>query len=269
MLTIKAPKQELRAAITLSGSKSISNRLLILNEVLELNLSLKNISDSDDSSLLKQALQRIKNKSSSVIDIHHAGTDMRFLTAYLAAKKGEWMLTGSERMKQRPIGELVTSLKNLGADITYLEKENFPPLKINGKKLMGGAVEIDGSVSSQFVSALLLTAPTFENGLELTLKNQAVSWPYIKMTLDILSNCGVNVKHSDNIITINGSSFVNHKSSIINHKYFKVASDWSSASYWYSICALSKNAIIELSYLTPDSLQADSLLPQLYNQLGV
>lgn len=269
MLTIKAPKQELRAAITLSGSKSISNRLLILNEVLELNLSLKNISDSDDSSLLKQALQRIKNKSSSVIDIHHAGTDMRFLTAYLAAKKGEWMLTGSERMKQRPIGELVTSLKNLGADITYLEKENFPPLKINGKKLMGGAVEIDGSVSSQFVSALLLTAPTFENGLELTLKNQAVSWPYIKMTLDILSNCGVNVKHSDNIITINGSSFVNHKSSIINHKYFTVESDWSSASYWYSICALSKNAIIELSYLTPDSLQADSLLPQLYNQLGV
>jgi 3-phosphoshikimate 1-carboxyvinyltransferase len=269
MLTINAPKHELKTAITLTGSKSITNRLLILNEVLALNFNLENISDSEDSSLLKQALLQIKNKSNSIIDIHHAGTDMRFLTAYLATKKGEWILTGSERMKQRPIGELVTALKTLGADINYLEKEGFPPLKINGKKLRGGKIQVDGSISSQFISALLLIAPTLEDGLELTLENQIVSLPYINMTLDILNKCMVNVKHVDNVITINGSSRVNHKSSFINHKSFVVESDWSSASYWYSICALATNSVIELSYLTPTSLQADSILPLLYSQLGV
>jgi 3-phosphoshikimate 1-carboxyvinyltransferase len=269
MLTIKAPKSEIKYAIKLSGSKSISNRLLILNEALAFNLSLENISDSEDTLLLKQALLQIKNKSHSIIDIHHAGTDMRFLTAYLATKPSEWVLTGSERMKQRPIAELVTALKTLGADINYLEKEGFPPLKINGKKLRGGNIQVDGSISSQFISALLLIAPIFEDGLELTLKNQIVSWPYIKMTLDILSKCGIEVKHSDNIITILNSSLITHHASRITHQSFVVESDWSSASYWYSICALSKNAVIELSYLTPNSLQADSVLPQLYNQLGV
>lgn len=266
MLKLSAPEHLLNTTIHLSGSKSINNRLLILNEILELNLKLENKSTSEDSLLLQNALDQIKNKKNTIIDIHHAGTDMRFLTAFLTTKEGEWTLTGSERMKQRPIGELVTALKNLGADISYLENENFPPLKIKGKKLTGGKIEIDGSVSSQFISALLLIAPTFENGLELTLKNEVVSWPYIKMTLDLLKEFDVKVSSVLNKITVLPKQDKNQGTS---DKLFFVESDWSSASYWFSIVALSENAEITLTGLKNRSSQADSVLPELYKQFGV
>lgn len=167
-------------------------------------------------------------------------------------------------MKQRPVGELVNALRDLSAEIIYLEKENFPPLKIKGKKIKGGKIEIDGSVSSQFISALLLISPTFENGLELTLKNDIVSWPYIQMTIDLLKEFGIEIETSGNLIALTTSSIVNRQSSIKI-----IESDWSSASYWYSICALSKNSEIKLNYLNEKSLQADSVLPKLYDQLGV
>jgi 3-phosphoshikimate 1-carboxyvinyltransferase len=264
MVLLKAPEHILNSSIRLSGSKSITNRLLILKEVLELDLSLENISTSEDTRHLQKALQQIKNKTQATIDIGHAGTDMRFLTAYLASKEGEWVLTGSERMKQRPIGELVDTLRSLGADISYLEKDNFPPLKINGKKLKGAKIEIDGSISSQFISALLLISPKFENGLDLTLKNEIVSWPYIQMTLDLLSEFGSKVSTVLNTIKVTPSSTLHFPSSI-----YSIESDWSAASYWYSFVSLSKNATITLTGLKRSSSQGDSVLSKIYSELGV
>ncbi|MBA2613111.1 MAG: 3-phosphoshikimate 1-carboxyvinyltransferase [Bacteroidetes bacterium] len=266
MLLLSAPEHILSTTIKLAGSKSISNRLLILNNVLDLNLSLENNSTSEDTLLLQNAFDQIKNKDHATIDIHHAGTDMRFLTALLSAKKGDWILTGSDRMKQRPIGELVNALRTLGAEVDYLEKENFPPLKIKGKKLKGGKLEIDGSISSQFVSALLLISPTFENGLELTLKNEIVSWPYVLMTLDLLSEFGSKVSTVLNTIHVSQSD---SKFKVQDSQIFNVESDWSAASYWYSIVALSKKAEITLVGLKKSSSQGDSVLPEIYKQLGV
>ncbi|MBL7919740.1 MAG: 3-phosphoshikimate 1-carboxyvinyltransferase [Bacteroidia bacterium] len=266
MLLLKAPEHILNSTVQLSGSKSISNRLLILKQVLGLNTRLENISTSEDTQHLQKALQQIINRTATSIDIGHAGTDMRFLTAYLSITEGNWTLTGSDRMKQRPIGELVNALRLLGADISYLEKENFPPLKINGKKLKGGKIEIDGSISSQFISALLLIAPKFENGLELTLKNEIVSWPYILMTLDLLSEFGMKV--STVLNTINVLTTQNKKQETRNKTFF-VESDWSAASYWYSLIALSKNGTVILNGLSKSSSQGDSVLPEIYKELGV
>ncbi len=266
MLLLSAPENIKNTNIRLSGSKSISNRLLILKEILALNITFENISTSEDTQHLQRALEQIKNKKPTTIDIGHAGTDMRFLTAYLSVTDGEWVLTGSERMKQRPIGELVTALKCLGADISYLEKENFPPLKIRGKKLKGGKIEIDGSISSQFISGLLLISPKFESGLELTLKNEIVSWPYILMTLDLLSEFGSKVSTVLNTIKVRPTP--NEKQETRN-KTFLVESDWSAASYWYSLIALSKNGTVTLNGLTKSSSQGDSVLPEIYKELGV
>ncbi len=266
MLLLSAPENIKNTNIRLSGSKSISNRLLILKEILALNITFENISTSEDTQHLQRALEQIKNKKTTTIDIGHAGTDMRFLTAYLATKEGDWILTGSDRMKQRPIGELVNALQTLGADISYLEKENFPPLKIRGKKLPGGKTEIDGSISSQFISALLLIAPKFENGLELTLKNEIVSRPYILMTLDLLSEFGIKVSTVLNTIKILPTP--NEKQETRNKTFF-VESDWSAASYWYGLVALSKNGTVTLNGLTKSSSQGDSVLPEIYKELGV
>jgi len=263
MIELTAPQHIRKTRIKLSGSKSISNRLLVLNEISGLDLSLENLSDSEDTILLKNALQQIKGNNKATIDIHHAGTDMRFLTAFLAVTEGEWTLTGSDRMKQRPIGELVAALRSIGADIRYVEKEDFPPVLIRGKKLTGGNIEIDSSVSSQFVSALLLITPALEKGLSLTLKGNTVSWPYVNMTVSLLKNLGMRITQSHNKIIVEKSSALSHQSPII------IESDWSSASYWYSICALDGMAGIELSILHKNSLQADSVLPALYKNLGV
>ena len=263
MIQIIAPRFPINCSINLSGSKSLSNRLLLLKEILDLKIDLKNLSDSEDTKLLLKALRQIKEAKNKNINILDAGTDMRFLTALLAIKKGTWTITGSDRMKKRPIGELVAALKSLGAEIKFLEKENYPPLEIKGKIILGGALKIDASQSSQFISALLLISPKLKNGLVLTLKNRIVSSPYIEMTAALLKKFNVPISKLKNTYTVNSST----KSKQI--KVIKIESDWSSASYWYSICALSKNAKIELNFLNKKSLQSDSILPELYKILGV
>lgn len=268
MITLRAPKQKISGAIRLTGSKSISNRLLVINEVLSLGLSFENISNSEDTRLLLNALELINRKQGGTINIHHAGTDMRFLTALLSCTQGEWILSGSERLKERPIKALATALVSLGADIAYLEKEGFPPLKIKGKQLTGGSVEVDSSISSQFVSALLLIAPLFSKGMNLKLTGTMVSKPYIKMTIDLLRAYGVKIEFSDNLISVLPISS-SAKSFVFSPGAVEVESDWSSASYWYSICALSPHSELKLTSLHKESLQADSVLPKLYAKLGV
>ncbi|MBT8244238.1 MAG: 3-phosphoshikimate 1-carboxyvinyltransferase [Winogradskyella sp.] len=246
--------------IAITGSKSEANRLLVL-QALYPSIKIENLSNSDDSQLMQKALA----SNEEVIDIHHAGTAMRFLTAYFSIQEGkETILTGSKRMKERPIAILVEALNSLGADISYLENEGFPPLKIRGKKLTKHKVMLKANVSSQYTSALLLIASSLENGLELTLDGKITSVPYIKMTLSLLDQIGVKNSFEGNVITINS------KQDKLKSQTLIVESDWSSASYFYSIIALSKvGAKIELSSYKKDSLQGDSVLSNIYKQFGV
>ncbi|MBA3663298.1 MAG: 3-phosphoshikimate 1-carboxyvinyltransferase [Bacteroidetes bacterium] len=253
------------ATIRLPGSKSISNRCIVLKEVLGLDVPLQNLSSAQDTSDLLKAMQQLREKKDNVIDIGHAGTDMRFLTSLLSVKKGEWILTGSDRMKQRPIGELVTALKSLGAEITYLEKEGFPPLKIIGKELEGGKVSVKADISSQFVSALLLIGPALKNGIEITLSGQIVSWPYILMTMDLLSEFGVKVSSVNQTLIVRPGTL---PESLHLTDYF-IESDWSAASYWYSLVAMGSFSEIRLIGLSQKSSQGDSILIKLFRSLGV
>lgn len=266
MIEIVKPKGIIDVTILISGSKSISNRLLLLNHFLKLNQTLINCSESEDTRLLNEALQLISSTSNAKIDIKHAGTNMRFLTALLSATKGDWVLTGSERMKQRPIAELVNALQQVGARISYIEKEGFPPLKIIGGHLNGNHIQMDASISSQFVSALILVAALLENGLTIETKGTIVSKPYVIMTIELLKQLGQEVLQVNNAIHVNP---IRHKSSNTNQQNFEIESDWSSASYWYSICALSKGSRITLESFKEKSLQADSALVKLYDSLGV
>lgn len=228
-----------------------------------MNLRLKNVSAAEDTVLLQQALDQLQSGQNNQIDVHHAGTDMRFLTAYLACTPGEWILTGSDRMKQRPIGELVEALNVLGADIVYLENHGFPPLKVNGKVLEGGSISLDATVSSQFVSALLLVAPRFKKGLQLTIKGEPVSWPYVQMTIALLEQFGVRVTEQGSMLCVENTELM------YPQQDFRIESDWSSASYWFSLVALADDAEITLTHLFAPSWQADSVLPDIYNELGV
>ena len=244
--------------LKISGSKSETNRLLILKALFS-DFDIKNISNSDDSKTLEKAL---KSKE-KIIDIHHAGTAMRFLTAYFSQLEGrEVILTGSKRMQERPIKILVDSLITLGADIYYEKKIGYPPLRIKGKKIKGGSIKLPAGISSQYVSALLLIAPALENGIELSLLGKTTSLPYIEMTLFLLKNFGVKTYFDGKKIKIDPN---------IQFKIAKqtVESDWSSASYFYSIVALSKNAEITLSSYKSKSLQGDSILKNIYEKLGV
>jgi 3-phosphoshikimate 1-carboxyvinyltransferase len=249
-----------KSEITITGSKSESNRLLLL-QALYPEINIENISNSDDSQLMQKALQTSKSR----IDIHHAGTAMRFLTAFFAIQdQREIVLTGSERMQERPIQILVKALQQLGTDISYVNKQGFPPLKIKGKTLTKNKVTLDANVSSQYISALLLIAPKLKNGLELTLKGQITSVPYIKMTLCLLNDIGVATSFSNNII------IVKPQPSYLNPQTLIVESDWSSASYYYSIVALSKvGTEITLSSYKKNSLQGDSVVIEIYKEFGV
>ena len=249
-----------QSSITITGSKSESNRLLLL-QALYPEISIENLSNSDDSEVMQMAL----NTSETTIDIHHAGTAMRFLTAYFASKEGrEVILTGSQRMKERPIQILVEGLEQLGADIAYLETKGCPPLKIKGKKLKNDKVTLKANVSSQYISALLLIAPKLENGLELTLEGTITSIPYIKMTLSLLDEIGVESSFSGNIIMVKPKSKLNNPITLV------VESDWSSASYFYSIVAMSPiETVITLSSYKKHSLQGDSVMAEIYKSFGV
>ena len=264
-LLLKSSSIQRPSSIKITGSKSETNRLLLL-QALYPNLVLDNTSNSDDSEVMLKALQnsQLPTPNSQLIDVHHAGTAMRFLTAYFSIQEEkEVVLTGSSRMKERPIKILVDALNQLGAEISYEENEGFPPIRIKGKKLTQNKVSLPANVSSQYISALLLIAPKLENGLELTLEGEITSVPYIKMTLALLNEIGVK------------TSFVGNKISVkpqftIHNSQFTIESDWSSASYWYSIVALSEiGTQISLSSYKKNSLQGDSALANIYQDFGV
>lgn len=244
--------------IEISGSKSISNRLLILHQLFE-NFSIENLSNSQDTQLLAAALQ----STSEAIDIHHAGTAMRFLTSYYAIQEGKTViLTGSDRMKQRPIKFLVEALRDLGAEITYLENEGFPPLKITGKKLAKSSVTIPANISSQFISSLMLIGGKLENGLEINLAGKITSKPYLEMTLKILRTLDIAYEWEENTVNIFPTTeFLKNPQNLP----FVVESDWSSASYFYSLAAISRETV-NLKSFKPYSLQGDSVLKEIYWQ---
>jgi 3-phosphoshikimate 1-carboxyvinyltransferase len=247
-----------KSEISITGSKSESNRLLVLNALYS-NIELLNLSNSDDTKVLIKALSNLNDE----IDIHHAGTAMRFLTAFLAQiKDREFVITGSARMQERPIGILVDSLNELGFDVTYLDKKGFPPLKISGKKNIKSEIKLNSSVSSQYISALMLVAPSFENGLKIILEGQIISKPYINLTLNILKKIGVNCSFKSNIIEIK-----NHTKTQISK--YTVESDWSSASYYYSIVSLLDKSTIVLSNFFENSFQGDSKVSEIYESFGV
>jgi len=249
-----------QSSIVITGSKSESNRLLLLQALFP-QIQIGNLSNSDDSIVMKKALK----SEERILDIHHAGTAMRFLTAFFAIQEGrEVILTGSARMKERPIKILVDALNELGADISYLKTEGYPPLRITGKSITKNKVTLKANVSSQYISALLLIAPKLKNGLQLTLEGEITSIPYINMTLDLLYQIGVQNTFVENKINITP-----HSSPLTSHTLI-VESDWSSASYFYSMVALSPlGTSITLSSYNKNSLQGDSVLTEIYNRFGV
>lgn len=256
-----------KKTLVISGSKSETNRLLIL-KALYPELQILNVSDSDDSKHLAQVLA----SDSDILDIGHAGTAMRFGTAYFAAQAGKNItLTGSSRMKERPIGILVDALSDLGAHIEYVEKQGYPPLKIAGTTLNGGSLTVNAGISSQFLTALLLIAPTFKKGLNLHLEGTLTSRPYLAMTVDVLKDLGVEVtwyksgkaSQALEIITVAPCAALKNTAA-------QVESDWSSAGYWYSWVALQPvGYTITLNHFKKESLQGDSKLAVIYKSLGV
>jgi 3-phosphoshikimate 1-carboxyvinyltransferase len=248
----------IEGSIVITGSKSESNRLLILNKLYP-SLQIENLSNSEDTQVLENAL----NSDSRTVDIGHAGTAMRFLTAYYASQEhGEITLTGSKRMKERPIGLLVDALNELGASVEYLEKEGYPPLKIRGGIMHKNTVSIRGDVSSQYITALLLVAPTLPNGLTISFSSALTSVPYVDMTLEIMYNLGIQFDRKLNEIRV-------YPTSRIDEKTLVVESDWSSASYFYSLVALSPGAVLYLRSFRKDSLQGDASIATIYESLGV
>ncbi|WP_149277274.1 3-phosphoshikimate 1-carboxyvinyltransferase [Pareuzebyella sediminis] len=253
------PSNLLYSDIQVTGSKSESNRSLLL-QALYPNITIENLSNSDDAQVMQQGLQIEEGQ----VDIHHAGTAMRFLTGYFACQEGhEVTLTGSQRMTERPIKVLVEALRTLGADITHVKNEGYPPLHIKGKKLVRNKVSLPANISSQYISSLLLIAPSLVNGLELELLGKITSVPYIKMTLALLSEIGVENSFMGNTINVSPQEKVTPRKLIVE-------SDWSSASYFYSIVALSEvGSQIALSSYKKNSLQGDSILAELYADFGV
>lgn len=264
-LLLFPPEKDIRASLQLGGSKSISNRLLILKQVLHLDFDIHNLSDSEDTQLLVQILKELQSGQKFDFNVNHAGTDLRFLTAFLATQPGNtYTLTGSERLKERPLAELIEALKQLGAEIEGLEKKDAPPLRITGKALEGGKIKLKANISSQFISALLLISPLFPKGLELFLQGERVSNPYISMSVELLKTFGVPCEDLGSSIRVMPGQIPNAVP-----QPFYVESDWSSASYWFSVCALSKGSQLQLQTFQTQSLQADAQLVKMYSLLGV
>lgn len=251
---ITRPSGRLEGEISLPASKSISNRVLIINALSYSPYTIDNLSDSDDTRVMESVL----SASSNEFDIGYAGTAMRFLTAFLSKIMGQWTITGSERMKQRPIGILVDALRKLGAMIDYVEEEGYPPLRITGTALKGGVLELDGSVSSQYISALLMIAPSVQNGLTLRLKNRITSRPYIELTLKLMKKFGVRSAWKGNEIRIEEQAY--------KPVPFSVEADWSGASYWYQMAAMAEDFDILLKGLRLQSLQGDAILAKWFDQ---
>ncbi len=252
-IKIYPPGVPVSGAVDLPASKSIANRLLIINSLNNSTLDLQAYSDSGDTLLLKNILQNLNPH----INAGEAGTVFRFLTAYLSGLPGTWNLSGSERMLERPIGPLVLALKQSGADIQYQGRDGYPPLLILGKKLKGGKVDIDASLSSQFVSALLLIGPYMHEGLHVQMNCTPASVPYIKMTIDLMKKGGAEVDWKENEIIV--------KPGIYSSVNINVETDWSSAVFWYELCAISQHASILLKDLQINSIQGDAATVSVMN----
>ncbi len=243
--------------IVLPSSKSISNRVQIINALSYSPYDIQNLSDCDDT----RAMQEVLHSDTNHFDIGHAGTAMRFLTAFLSKIVGEWTITGSPRMKERPIHILVDALIELGAKIEYLEKTGYPPIKIWGSALRGKPLELDGSISSQYISALLMIAPVIENGLTLRLKNKIISSSYIRLTLDLMKQFGIRYTWKNNEIKIEEQTY--------QPRSYTVESDWSGASYWYMLSALSTSSNIKLKGLLTPSIQGDAIASEWFVRFGI
>ena len=257
-LTLCHQSGNLQGKIQITGSKSESNRMLLL-QALYPQIALANLSNSDDTVAMKSGLESDNN----LVDIGHAGTSMRFLSAYYSTLENqEITLTGSPRMQERPIGVLVDALRQLGADISYLKNEGYPPLLIKGKRLTASEIHLSANISSQYITALMLIAPSLDDGLQLHLQGKITSFPYIEMTLSLLRQIGVEATFSGQYIRV-------FPKNDIAQTIHTVESDWSSASYYFSMAALGKDADINLSTYKENSLQGDKVLMEIYKQLGV
>ena len=258
ILKLDQKEPQLAGEIKITGSKSESNRLLLLQALFG-GFKIENLSNSHDSQVMQKALAS-KEKT---VDIHHAGTAMRFLTAYFAAFEGrETILTGSSRMQERPIGLLVDALRDLGADISYMNNEGYAPLLIKGKKLTKSTVSLAANVSSQYISALMMVGASLPNGIEIDLVGQITSVPYIEMTRSLLTQLGIESSFEGQQIKIKPAGAIDVSEMVVE-------SDWSSASYYYSLAALCKKAKLKISSYKENSLQGDSVLAELYQKLGV
>ena len=263
MLIINKISKILNTKISLPASKSISNRLLILNALSGNKTKISNLSAADDTIILQNILQQLKSDHTNYIfDLKNAGTSLRFLTAFLSQKKGVFELQCDERMKKRPIRELVKSLELLGAKIKYLEKEGFPPIKITGTKLKTQNITISGKISSQYISALLMISPTLLDGLIIDISDKITSLPYIEMTLELMSKFGIKYKFQKNVIKIKSQNFTTPKEIIVE-------SDWSAASYWYGFASLLNEKNFFLPNLYKNSIQGDSKLIEIYSKINI
>ncbi len=258
ILSLSHPTAECNGQLRITGSKSESNRLLLLQALFS-GFTIENTSESDDSIVMQAALK----SEAEVVDVHHAGTAMRFLTAYFSHLEGrEVVLTGSQRMQERPIKILVEALQAIGASISYEKEEGYPPIRIQGKKLKGGTVSLPADISSQYISALLLIGPVLEQGIQLDLIGEITSVPYINMTLSLLENLGVQTKFEGQSIQVEPQKNPKRITQIVE-------SDWSSASYFFSMVALSAQSEVHLTSYKKNSLQGDRVLREIYSQLGV
>ena len=264
-LQLNLKSNKLRGKIAISGSKSISNRALIMKALAGSDAKFKNLSNSDDSRQMVRILKQIETCASSriplIIDARNAGTVIRFLTAFVANKEGKWLLTGTERMLHRPIGSLVEALITLGADIHYTGQTGFPPLAVYGKNFSGREVYMDASVSSQFISALMMIGPYLKGGLKIRFKTKPVSEPYLRMTQKMMMNFGIEVLWNENLIAVPEGDY--------QISDYNIEPDWSSASYWYEIAALSQESDLLLTGFTKASVQGDSICAELFEPLGV
>ncbi len=264
-LIISKKDKILKGILDLPASKSLSNRLLMIRALSDQDFPIENLSLSEDTRLLVKLLANIKSgcrqKKYTELDTANAGTVLRFLTAYLAFQPGNWILTGSERMKQRPVGVLVEALKILGADIEYLGKLGFPPLIVHGKDLKGHEIRINPGISSQYISALMMIAPKLPRGLTILMQGNSVSTPYIEMTAGLMKFFGAGVTFNKDCIHVDPGIYHPHP--------FTVEADWSAAAFWYELASMADNVDLELNGLSKNSLQGDAILSSMFQNFGV
>jgi 3-phosphoshikimate 1-carboxyvinyltransferase len=259
MIEISSFNKTIYGSIDLESSKSISNRLLIINELCKTKFEIQNLSNAKDTKILNEILESFETRKD--LNCKDAGTALRFIIAFLATKEGIWKVEGTKRMHKRPVMPLVNCLVELGAEIKYLEKKGFPPIEIKSKKLKSKKLSVSGKISSQFISALLMIAPRIENGVALEITSEVLSKPYIDMTLNLMSKFGIKYIWENNLIKIKEQSYL--------AKNIEVENDWSAASFWYSFLSLSKSGKIKIPNLYANSIQGDSIVSSIYSELGI